>query len=95
MMSNPIIDRVNYKGALHDLYSGLNAAQLAGAYSSSQTYAVGDYCIYGTALYRCKTAITVAEAWNSVHWDAVSIGEDISDLGLSVSDGKLCVTYNE
>lgn len=37
-------------------------------YSSSSTYKVGDLCKYNGVLYRCKTAITTAEAWNSSHW---------------------------
>ena len=41
------------------------------AYSSSSTYAVGDYCIYNKALYRCSTAINPAEAWNVGHWTAI------------------------
>lgn len=48
------------------------------AYSSSSTYAVGDYCIYGNTLYKCTTAITTAEAWNSAHWTAVSVADEIN-----------------
>lgn len=55
-------------------------ADLAPAYSTSATYAVGDYCIYQGQLYRCTTAITTAEAWTSGHWSAVALGDDTSDL---------------
>lgn len=48
------------------------------AYSSSSTYSVGDYCIYGNTLYKCTTAITTAEAWNSAHWTAVSVADEIN-----------------
>lgn len=48
------------------------------AYSSSRTYAVGDYCIYGNTLYKCTTAITTAENWNSAHWTAVSVADEIN-----------------
>lgn len=41
-------------------------------YSSSSTYSVGDYCLYGTQLYKCKTTISTAEAWTPAHWDAVN-----------------------
>ena len=44
---------------------------IAPAYSSSATYAVGDYCTKDNYLYRCKTAITTAEAWTAAHWDQV------------------------
>ena len=52
-------------------------SDIAPAYDSTATYAVGDYCIYNNVLYRCKTAITVAEAWTAGHWTATSIGADI------------------
>ena len=48
------------------------------AYSSSSTYAVGDYCIYENTLYKCTTAISTAEAWNSAHWTATTIATELS-----------------
>ena len=50
-----------------------NGAIGADAYSSSATYAVGDICIYGNKLYRCTTAISTAEAWNSNHWTEINL----------------------
>ena len=52
----------------------------AAAYSSSATYAVGDYVFYDGALYRCITAITTAEAWTAAHWTAAVLGDDVVDL---------------
>lgn len=49
------------------------------AYDPTQTYAVGDYCIYNNTLYRCNTAITTAEAWNSAHWTATSIASELEN----------------
>ena len=42
-------------------------------YDSTKTYSVGDLTRYNNALYRCKTAITTPEAFNSSHW-GVPIG---------------------
>lgn len=53
---------------------------LAADYSSSKTYAVGDYVYYNGNLYRCTTAITTAEAWTSGHWTQVALGDDVTDL---------------
>lgn len=47
---------------------------IANEYSSSSTYALGSYVIYEDNLYRCTTAITTAEAWNSAHWTQVTVG---------------------
>lgn len=41
-------------------------------YSLSATYAINDYVIYSSALYRCIVAITVAEAWNANHWASIN-----------------------
>ena len=53
------------------------------AYSASATYAIGDEVIEGTDLYKCKTAITVGEAFTIGKWD--KIGATIND---SISDGN-------
>lgn len=42
-------------------------------YDSTTTYSVGDLTRYNNVLYRCKTAITTPEAFNSSHW-GVPIG---------------------
>lgn len=92
--TNPVQNKVvkEYTDALR---SGL-----ANEYNSATTYAVGDFCIYNNLLYECTTEITTAEAWNSSHWTLTNVSDEISDLkedlnslGLSVVNGKLCVTY--
>lgn len=49
-------------------------------YSSSKTYAVGDYCEYSGGMYQCNTSITTAEAWNSAHWTAITASDLIGDM---------------
>ena len=56
------------------------ATNIAPTYSSSSTYAVGDYVLYNGALYECNTAITTAEAWTAAHWTAVKVGGELTDL---------------
>ena len=49
-------------------------------YSASSTYALGSLVIYSSLLYKCTTAITVAEAWNIAKWtqiDLVNISDDL------------------
>ena len=57
---------------------------IATAYSTSGTYAVGDYCTKDGYLYRCNTAISTAEAWTAGHWTQVKVGGEISDLKSAV-----------
>lgn len=52
---------------------------VAPEYDSTATYAVGDYCTYNGELYRCNTAISVAEDWTAAHWDNTSITEELDD----------------
>lgn len=47
------------------------------AWVSGKTYAVGDYCISGNQLYKCKTAHTSGSAFNSDYWGAVSVATEI------------------
>jgi hypothetical protein len=46
---------------------------IAPAFSSSSTYAVGDYCTHEGLLYKCTTAVTTAGAWDSSDWTAVAV----------------------
>lgn len=53
---------------------------LADAWTSGKTYAVGDYCIYGNQLYKCKTAYTAGSAFSADYWDAVSVSGEIANM---------------
>ena len=59
---------------------------VAGTYSASKTYAVGDYVWYDGALYRCTTAISTAESWTAAHWTAAVLGDDLSGLKSALSN---------
>ena len=50
---------------------------IAPTYSSSNTYAIGDYVMYNAQLYKCISPITTAEAWTSAHWTQVSAASDL------------------
>ena len=73
---------------------GSNIGQnIANTYSSSASYAIGQYCLYDNNLYKCTTTISTPEAWNSSHWIQVTVGEGlyekvdkVSGKGLSTND---------
>ena len=85
-------DAVPLGNDLSDLKSALTAE-----YSSSNTYAIGDYCFHNGQLYRCRTAITTAEAWNSEHWQVAEFGSDVSGLksALSILDVSNLLTWTQ
>ena len=62
-----------------------SAGVVASAYSASKTYAVGDYTIHNSNLYRCSTAITTAESFNASHWTQVVLADDVTDLKSDLS----------
>lgn len=66
----------------------------ADAYSASSTYAVGDLCIAFGRLYRCTTAIATPEAWNSSHWAATTIADEIA-LKQNATDNNLTTTNKQ
>ena len=45
-------------------------------YDSTATYDVGDFVTYNGGIYRCKTTISTAEAWDSTHWTLVTPDAD-------------------
>lgn len=54
-------------------------ANTADEYDATAAYAVGDYCLYEGDLYKCNTAIaTGGEAWNSTHWTATQIMDEVA-----------------
>lgn len=56
----------------------LSATHISDRYSASKTYAVGAYCIYNNLLFKCTTAITVAEAWNATKWTLTTVTNELS-----------------
>lgn len=58
---------------------------IATEYSSTATYAVGDYAIYESNLYRCTTAIETAETFDSAHWAAVTVGGELAPINTNLS----------
>ena len=61
------------------------AANLAPIYSTSGTYAVGDYVLYNSGLYKCNTAITTGEAWTASHWTVVKVGTELTNTNGDVA----------
>lgn len=72
-----VSDELDKKANLTDIPADANH-NIASAYDSTATYAVGDLCIYNGNLYECSTAISTAEAWDSTHWTQVNIQNELN-----------------
>ena len=55
-------------------------------YSATNTYAVGDYCIHENVLYKCKTAITTGEAFDSSKWVQTTCGTEFGELNSNLRE---------
>lgn len=75
-------------GAVNEILDEISgfADNLAEEYDPTATYAVGDFCIHDSVLYRCNTAISTPEAWNSIHWTATSVSDELGTLTNDIAD---------
>lgn len=62
-----------------------NKDAISDKYDSSKTYVVGDYCIYNDTLYKCKTAVTSAEEFDSSKWEATNCGKELVALNSNLN----------
>lgn len=73
-------DFVSYDDSFVKGREVISKDSISDAWTSGKTYAVGDYCISGNRLYKCKTAHTAWSAFNSDYWEAVSVTGEIGSL---------------
>ena len=52
---------------------------MAPVFDPSSTYDVGDLVMYNDILYRCKTAISTASAWDATKWDVTNITSEFPE----------------
>lgn len=62
-----------------DGYAAL-VGSVAETYSSLVIYAAGDYVLHESALYQALVDIDTPEEWTSDHWQAVTVGDELTDL---------------
>lgn len=58
-----------------DVSTKANESIVADAYDNTQTYTVGDIVIYNNTLYKCTTAVSTAEDFDSAKWTATTLEE--------------------
>lgn len=66
---------------------------LAQPYDNTNTYTIGEIVIHENKLYRCTTAITNAEDWDSTHWEQITVANGFVNLtGTQTISGKKTFT---
>jgi len=63
-----------------DQIAALFSSYITSPYDNTSTYAVGKYVTYNGVLYRCVTAIDVAEDFDSSKWTAVTVGSELERM---------------
>lgn len=48
-------------------------------YSDTKTYKIGDYCIHNNILYKCKTAVSIAEEFDESKWEETNIAKELEN----------------
>ena len=58
---------------------------ITNVYDNTSTYSVGDFCIYDDVLYKCTTAVTTAEDFDSTKWSSTNVTTEVSSVA-SITD---------
>jgi len=72
-------DIIEAKADKTELATKTDLTNIAEEYDNTSTYAVGDVVIYEGQVYKCKTAVNVAEDFDNTKWDAKNIEEVIKE----------------
>lgn len=72
--------------SINDVTQGLEEV-IAPAFSTSATYALGDYVMYNSKLYECTTAVTTAGAWNPANWTESKVMTSFAPIPSSFIQG--------
>jgi len=68
---------------------------VAPTYDSTLTYTIGEVVSYNGKIYKCTTAITTPESWDSTHWELTSVASDFVNLtGTQTITGEKTFTNN-
>lgn len=85
-MANKSLHNLVIKDNNYEIVDASVRGSMADEYSSSSTYSVGDFVMHNGQLYECNTTIGTAEAWNSSHWTAKTVADELSSLIGDLSD---------
>lgn len=59
----------------------------ADAYDTTATYDIGDLVMYNYELYRCITAVTIAEAFDANKWTRTTLAQEIINRIAAITPG--------
>jgi len=86
---------LNFGDNLTDGVNILSVLLGAEPYVNTRTYAVGEYCIYEKQLYKCTTAVSSAEDFDSDKWTLTNVKTELTELNSSLTPKEFTVTAGE
>ena len=78
---------LDYVIPTYDEFENLTGS-IANPYDETETYDIGDYCLYDSGLKKCIVAIAVPEEFDSTHWEDVQIIEEFENAASNL-DGAI------
>ena len=84
--TQPFFPSANSYNPATTKYAEQMVQSVAPAYSTSSTYAVGDYVSYQGKLYVCNTAISSVESWTAAHWTETTAMSVVGNLETALSN---------
>ena len=88
----PYIDSFNVGNVVYDMRDKNAGLYTADEYSSSGTYAIGNFVTHDGKLYECNTDIPTPEAWTPAHWTETTMADETATLQKDVSQLKNIVS---
>lgn len=92
--------RALFNGNMDKIDKGLGNINIADKYDNTSTYAVGDYVIYEGLLYKCTTAVTIAENFDNTKWTQVLVTNEmgggssyIAGDGIKITGSTISLEY--
>lgn len=85
--------RTSYKTTVKDIVDFANR-NVADEYDSTSTYAIGDYVMYESTLYKCITAVSSAENFDSTKWTSVVVTDEMGSGGGGGTGGHTIIDEN-
>ena len=73
------VDLTNY-ATKTEVNAKSDLTNVAPTYDTTLTYTIGEVVIYNGKIYKCTTAITIPESWDSTHWAETSVASDFVNL---------------
>ena len=85
---------VDSNGVVMQIVDGAARDMISAEYDETESYAVGDYCIYNDHYYKCITAIpSGGETWDATHWSATTLGAEDKAINTKLTKSTPTFTW--